>query len=274
MTADFHAITLRTRSGRIDHVGYMVAELERATRWLVAVLGVTPVGPIVSIPGTEIRVAALTLGDFEWEIVEHPDARQAPYRIADDALGAYRIVLGASKLAGVGAHLSALGVTFEQSERSIRFRDADGFAYDTVVSPPPEQHAGVPRLFDGGVRSLDFNVRSLPASKDWYERSLGLHAVPEPSGESAVRRTGGPALRLSETPAAAGASPRTGMGPAHPAVEVDDVGQTCERLAHEGATMLIPLRRDDHEGSRRFGRSSFFVADPDGLPVQVIGPRT
>ena len=77
---------------------------------------------------------------------------------------------------------------------------------------------------------------------------------------------------LSETTAAAAAPPLTGMGPAHPAIEVDDVEKSWAHLAREHAPVLIPLRRDEHDGSRRLGRTSFFVTDPDGLPVQVIGP--
>jgi len=130
-------------------------------------------------------------------------------------------------------------------------------------------------VFDGGVRSVEVNVRSLSLSLDWYERFLGLRAGPDHCRDSAALETGGAALRLRETAATAAMSaPLTGMGPVHGAIEVDDVAATGKRLENAGSPILIPLRRDDHDGSRRFGRSSLFVADPDGLPVQVIGPRT
>ena len=251
----------------------MVAELERTTRWLVEVLAAAPVGPIVSIPGTEIRVAALLLGDFEWEIVEHPQGRAGPYRVDDDALGAYHLVLTTSNLASAAAHLAALGVAFEQSENSLRFRDPDGFTYDAGLCRPADQDARVPSAFDGGVRSLGFNVRSVARSQAWYARWFGFSAVPESGGRSALLTAGRAAVCLHQTAAAAAARPLTGIGPAHPAIAVDDVEETWTRCEHERATVLIPARRDEHEGSRRFGRSSFFVADPDGLPVQVIGPR-
>jgi catechol 2,3-dioxygenase-like lactoylglutathione lyase family enzyme len=250
----------------------MVAELERATRWLVEVLSAAPLGPIVSIPGTEIRVAALLLGDFEWEIVGHPQARDGRHRVGDEGPGAHHLQLETSNLAHVGAHLSALGVALEHDGSSLRFRDPDGFAYHVALSRPADQDARVPGVFGGGVRSLGFNVRSLARSTEWYERSFGLSAVPEPGGRSALIPAGGVALRLRET-AAATARPLTGMGPAHPAIAVDDVEETWTRFKREHEAVLISLRRDEHEGSRRFGRSSFFVADPDGLPVQVIGPR-
>jgi catechol 2,3-dioxygenase-like lactoylglutathione lyase family enzyme len=80
-------------------------------------------------------------------------------------------------------------------------------------------------------------------------------------------------LHLRETAAAVDSDPLTGMGPAHPAIAVENLEETRECFERDGATFLIPPRRDDHDGSRRFGRWSFFVADPDGLPVQVIGPR-
>jgi catechol 2,3-dioxygenase-like lactoylglutathione lyase family enzyme len=257
----------------LDHVGYMVADLERATRWLEDVLAVVPVGPIVSIPGTEIRVGAVLLGDFEWEIVEHPQARDGARPVADDALGAHDLTLQTSDLTDVRSHLSALGVAFYRNGSSLRFRDPDGFRYSASSSHPTEETPRVPGVFDGGVRSLGFNVRSLARSQEWYERSFGLAASPEPGGHSSLLMAGRVILRLRETDAAAASNPMTGMGPAHPAIEVEDLEVARERFERDGATFLIPPRRDDHEGSRRFGRSSFFVADPDGLPVQVIEPR-
>jgi catechol 2,3-dioxygenase-like lactoylglutathione lyase family enzyme len=250
----------------------MVAELDRSMRWLVDVLGARVVGPTVSIPDTEIRVGALVLGDFEWEIVEHPQGRERPYRVADDALGAHRLVLETSNLARAGAHLAALGVEVEQDAEALRFRDPDGFAYE--VGPPgrADREASMAGPFDRGVRALAFNVRSLARSQEWYERSFGLRAMPGADGPSALLDRSGAGLLLCETAAAAAAPPLTGMGPAHPAIEVDDVEESWARMEREHATVLIPIRRDEDEGSRRLGRTSFFVADPDGLPVQVIGP--
>jgi len=259
-------------SGRLDHTGYIVAELERSMRWLADVLAATSVGPAVSIPGTEIRVGALLLGDFEWEIVEHPEARERPVRLADDALGSYHLILETSDLGQAAAHLSALGVAFEQTASTLRFSDPDGYTYFAAASHPSHQDAAVPGAFDGGVRSVAFNVRALSRSQEWYERWFGLTAAPETGGRIALLRAGRATLRLRETAAAAAAQPLTGMGPTHPAIEVQNLEETEERLERDAATFLLPLRRDEHEGSRRFGRSSFFVADPDGLPVQVIGP--
>jgi catechol 2,3-dioxygenase-like lactoylglutathione lyase family enzyme len=266
------ATETRSRRRGVDHVGYMVAEVERSMRWLGEILGASPVGPIVSIPGTEIRVGALVLGDFEWEIVEHPQGRDGPYRVAADALGAHRILLETSNMARAGAHLSALGVEFEQNPDWLRFRDPDGFAYEVAASPPAEPEASAPSLFDGAVRAFGFNVRSLARSQEWYQRSFGLPAVPGPGEASALLAAGRAGLLLRETAAAAAAPPLTGLGPAHPAIEVDDVEESWVRMEREQATVLIPPRRDEHEGSRRLGRTSFFLADPDGLPVQVIGP--
>jgi catechol 2,3-dioxygenase-like lactoylglutathione lyase family enzyme len=250
----------------------MVADLERSARWLVEALGASIAGPTVFIPGSDIKVAALVLGDFEWEIVEHPQGRHGPYSVADDALGAHRLLLHTSNLARVGAHLSALGAQIERNADWLRFHDPSGFAYEVDPSRPADGGASVPSLFDGGVRALAFNVRSLARSQKWYQRWFGLCAAPGPDGRSALLAASGAALLLRETAAAAAARPLTGMGPAHPAIQVDDVEQSWARMAGEHATVLIPLRRDEHEGSRRLGRSSFFVADPDGLPVQVIGP--
>jgi catechol 2,3-dioxygenase-like lactoylglutathione lyase family enzyme len=250
----------------------MVAELERSTRWLVEVLGASPAGPIVSIPATDIRVGALVLGDFEWEIVEHPRGQDGPYRVPDDALGAHRLLLQTANLARVGAHLSALGVEFARDADRLCFRDPDGFVYQAGPSQTTDQQAGAPSLFDGSVRALAFNVRSLARSREWYERSFGIPALPGPAGRSALLQASGAALLLSQTAASTAAPAATGMGPAHPAIEVADIEETWTRLEREHATILLPLRCDDHHGSRRLGRTSFFVADPDGLPVQVIGP--
>lgn len=249
----------------------MVADLECSTRWLVEVLGASVVGPTVSIPGTKIRVGALALGDFEWEIVEHPEGRDGPYRVADDELGAHRLLLETSNLAQFGAHLSALGVEVEPNADCLRFRDPAGFAYEMAPWQLADREVSVPSPFDRGVKALAFNVRSLARSQTWYQRWFGLSATPGPGGRSALLAASGAALLLRETAAAAAARPLTGMGPAHPAIEVDDVEESWARIAHKHATVLIPLRRDEHQGSRRLGRTSFFVTDPDGLPVQVIG---
>jgi catechol 2,3-dioxygenase-like lactoylglutathione lyase family enzyme len=250
----------------------MVADLECSLRWLVEVLGASIVGPTVSIPGSEIRVGALVLGDFEWEIVEHPLGGDGSHHVADDALGAHRLLLETSNLARVGAHLSGLGVEIEQNAECLRFRDPDGFAYEVAPAQPGDPAFSAPGVFDGGVRALGFNVRSVGWSQKWYEGSFGLPAAPGPIRRSALLAASGAALLLRETAAAAASRPLVGMGPAHPAIEVDDVEQTWARMTRERATILIPLHRDEHEGSRRLGRTSFFVADPDGLPVQVIGP--
>jgi catechol 2,3-dioxygenase-like lactoylglutathione lyase family enzyme len=228
-------------------------------------------GPVVSIPGTDIAVGALVLGEFEWEIVEHPTGRDGPYGVADDVLGAHRLLLSTSNLARAEAHLSALGVQSEQNAGSLRFRDPSGFAYEAAPARASNRVFTVPSLFDGGVRALAFNVRSLARSQEWYQRWFALSA-PEPDLRSALLPASGAALILRETATAAAARPLTEMGPAHPAIEVEDVEQTWAQMTREDARILIPLRRDEHEGSRRLGRSSFFVADPDGLPIQVIGP--
>jgi catechol 2,3-dioxygenase-like lactoylglutathione lyase family enzyme len=249
----------------------MVADLEHSTRWLVEALGASIAGPTVFIPGSDVKVAALVLGDFEWEIVEHPQGRDGPYGVADDVLGAHRLLLSTSNVARAEAHLSALGVQSEQNADSLRFRDPAGFAYEVAPLQASDREVTVPSLFDGGVRALAFNVRSLARSQEWYERWFGLSAAPGPDGRSALLPASGAALILRETATAAAARPLTEMGPAHPAIEVEDVEQTWSQMTREDARILIPVRRDEHEGSRRFGRSSFFVADPDGLPVQVIG---
>ncbi|RDI33817.1 glyoxalase/bleomycin resistance protein/dioxygenase superfamily protein [Rhodococcus sp. AG1013] len=108
----------------------------------------------------------------------------------------------------------------------------------------------------------DIHAKSLDDSRDFYA-ALGFAEVMNQGWVMTMASPSNPTAQV------------TLMGddvtaPVHPdmSVEVDDVDAVYEAMVARGATIVHPLQ-DEEWGVRRF-----FVRDPDGTVVNVLGHRT
>jgi catechol 2,3-dioxygenase-like lactoylglutathione lyase family enzyme len=279
----------------LNHVGFMVSDLEATRQWCVDVLGAARTGDVAIVPGSDVRIGFVSLGSVELEVIEA--TADLPYPSDESELGVYHICVETTDVSGARAHLDGLGIKLvgfggraaEPVEISpglstFCFRDPDGLLYQVVGRDGGVAPGELPGPFDRGVQHVGFNVRSLEDSLVWYERVFGLRCEPGTGrdGMAGIYQPADLPLRSAVVPVGdfhleliqwktAGASPDrlSGLGPVHLGLEVDEIGSVDAR-ALLGSEMLMPLSRNEMAGSRGFGRSYFIVADPDGLPVQAL----
>jgi lactoylglutathione lyase len=124
------------------------------------------------------------------------------------------------------------------------------------------------------IQHVGLVVSDLDRSRRFYACALGLEEVPRPSNfvfDGAWFRFGGTELHLlSDEHATGGAGqPDPGAGAErgmthHLALEVDDLGQACARLAENGVPLAGgPMPRGD-------GYTQVFFLDPDGYVLEFF----
>jgi catechol 2,3-dioxygenase-like lactoylglutathione lyase family enzyme len=132
---------------------------------------------------------------------------------------------------------------------------------------------------------VGLTVADLEASIAFYRDVVGMRELfrSESGGEWFDRLTGNRGARLRVAHLAlgalqlqlvqylAGGGERLGLahrhvGSPHLCVDVDDVEERHARLASEARHAISPLVRIGDTGLR-----SFYVADPDGVPVEFLG---
>ncbi|MFE3636409.1 VOC family protein [Streptomyces sp. NPDC059168] len=113
------------------------------------------------------------------------------------------------------------------------------------------------------VRRVVPNVRSsnVRESRDFYEL-LGLQEVMNHGWIMTMGSPTSPTAQVSFT-----AGDKTAPVTPDMSVEVEDVDAAWEVMRESGAEIVLPLR-DEEWGVRRF-----FVRDPDGRVVNVLGHR-
>ncbi len=107
----------------------------------------------------------------------------------------------------------------------------------------------------------DIHARSLDDSRDFYG-ALGLVEVMNLGWVTTMASPSNPTAQVTIMGEDATASENPDMS-----IEVDDVDAVYETMVARGATIVHPLR-DEEWGVRRF-----FVRDPDGNVVNVLGHR-
>ncbi|WP_433606846.1 VOC family protein [Prescottella agglutinans] len=107
----------------------------------------------------------------------------------------------------------------------------------------------------------DIHARSLDDSRDFYG-ALGLVEVMNLGWATTLASPSNPTAQVTIMGEDATASENPDMS-----IEVDDVDAVYETMVARGATIVHPLR-DEEWGVRRF-----FVRDPDGNVVNVLGHR-
>lgn len=107
----------------------------------------------------------------------------------------------------------------------------------------------------------DIHARSLDDSRDFYG-ALGLVEVMNLGWVTTLASPSNPTAQVTIMGEDATAAENPDMS-----IEVDDVDAVYETMVARGATIVHPLR-DEEWGVRRF-----FVRDPDGNVVNVLGHR-
>jgi len=107
----------------------------------------------------------------------------------------------------------------------------------------------------------DIHVRSMDESRDFYG-ALGFVEVMDQGWVTTMASPSNPTAQVTIMGEDATASENPDMS-----IEVDDVDAVYETMVARGATIVHPLR-DEEWGVRRF-----FVLDPDGRVVNVLGHR-
>ncbi|MFI9817538.1 VOC family protein [Saccharothrix variisporea] len=114
-----------------------------------------------------------------------------------------------------------------------------------------------------GVRRVVPNVHSadIPAARDFYAR-LGLHPVMDHGWITTLASPAHPSAQLSVM-----TDDLTAPVTPDLSIEVDDVDAVYAAMVDAGADILHPLQDED------WGVRRFFVKDPAGLVVNVLGHR-
>ncbi|GAB2638910.1 VOC family protein [Prescottella soli] len=107
----------------------------------------------------------------------------------------------------------------------------------------------------------DIHVRSIDDSRDFYG-ALGFVEVMDQGWVTTMASPSNPTAQVTIMGEDATASQNPDMS-----IEVDDVDAVYRTMVARGATIVHPLR-DEEWGVRRF-----FVLDPDGRVVNVLGHR-
>lgn len=125
-----------------------------------------------------------------------------------------------------------------------------------------------------GFEHIGMTVSDLDRSIAFYQDLLGLELKlrkrQADGGEVAFLEAGGGQLEMGQPPgpvkSPASPPPRTQAGLLHITLAVDDVDATYQRLLGAGVTGLEKPR--DAYNSEMLRRVAF-VADPDGIPVEL-----
>ena len=294
---------------RFDHIGIVVSNLEGSREWCREILDAIPVGDPFEVPGTGVRLAFVSLGNGAIELIEHAGTPGRPFELANNDPGAFHPCLRVSdldapyrRLLDHGGSASTPPTELIPDVFSYYFRDPDRVQFQLIKLPGPAgEEVGL--RFADGLHHVAFSVADLDRTLEWYERVLGLRRLPPPkeaSGQGAPR--GGdlvsrtfevPAgeFRQALVPIGGGASSPGGIlleimewvqprgrpyslttqdiGSAHLCFEVDDLDTVHNALASGGERILAPLSAVPV--GPLTGRRSFFVGDPDGLPLQILG---
>ena len=274
---------------RIDHVGFVVSNLERSQRWYAEVLNVVPGTPF-EVAGTPLRASFASLGNAEIEFIEHREGSGDPFGLRNCDAGAFHFCVHVPDVRAAYAQLEAVnGVgTTPPMELipdvfSFYLRDPDGMMIQ-VMQMGEGTGGQVGARFGDGLHHHAFTVRDLDRSLEWYRRVLTLSSgvpstregeipsrtleVPDSVFRQAMVPLGPSFIEIMEWIEPKGKPFELGLedvGCAHLCVEVPDVVRLHDRLVREAEQIQKPL------SALADGRRTFFLADPDGLNVQITG---
>lgn len=122
---------------RIDHVGIVVADLERGLEGFTSALGMT-LSVEAQVPSRGVRVARLAVGEAAIELIQpvRVEGRAAAF-LRERGQGLHHVAFRVRDLAEVAPRLSNSG--FQQASLEPR----EGAFGRRVVELPPEAFAGV-----------------------------------------------------------------------------------------------------------------------------------
>ena len=116
-----------------------------------------------------------------------------------------------------------------------------------------------------GLRHVALNVRSVPASVEFYCSVLGMRVEWEPDPDNVYLTSGGDNLAIHKLPE--GRIPDAVQTLNHIGFIVsrpEDVDEIAVRVQAHGIELVEPVK------THRDGAKSFYFRDPDGILIQLL----
>lgn len=274
---------------RIDHVGIVVSDVARSIDWYADVMDAERAEP-VDVPGTTLRVAFVSVGNAQFELIQNLDRSDRAFDRSNNDVGAFHscihvpdVEAAYARLVEHGGRSSGPPEELIPGVFSFYFRDPDGVQFQAIqMGEGTGGRTGV--RYGDGLHHIAITVGDLDRSLEWYGRTFGLpegvRSTREGDIPSRTFEVPGSRYRQSMVPIGRGfveimewQEPRgrpydltmRDVGSGHVCLEVEDPELVHAIAERHGDDIRVPLKQLPD------GRTTFFVADPDGLLVQAVG---